>query len=431
MANTQRILIVGGGIAGLTLATQFGQGLGKSGKAEITLLDRQGAHVWKPMLHTFAAGTANAHQQKIPFAAQASRCGFRFLPGSMESLDRAKQEVTVGAITSADGQQILAGHRLAYDYLFLSCGSKANDFGTPGIAEHCYFIDDLQQAEAFNERLYAELLRTAALGQELSISIVGGGATGVELAAEISQLVDIASNYGAGDLRPHLNLSLIESSPRILAAFPESVSTAAAQQLRTLGIEIHTGVRVVGADKSGFQLRDGTRIDASLKVWAAGVRAPEAVATLQDFDLTPVGQIKVNARLQSTVDERVFALGDCSSHTPSQAERPLPPTAQVARQQAIHLTRHFPRWLEQQVTIPDFSLRDLGALVSLSGYNAFGTLGRHGLFSNRFIRGRFAQLSHVMLYRMHQAQLHGLGRASLLWLSDAIASAVRPSIRVD
>ncbi len=431
MTQKQRILIVGGGIAGLTLATQFGQRLGKSGKAEVTLLDKQGAHVWKPMLHTFAAGTANAHRQKIPFAAQASRCGFRFLPGAMKSLDRERQELTVEAIKSPDGEQILAERRLSYDYLFLTCGSKANDFGTPGIAEHCHFIDDLNQAEAFNERLYAELLRTAELGQALSISIVGGGATGVELAAEISQLLDIASNYGAGDLRPRLRLSLIESSPRILAAFPEQVSAAAAQQLKALGIEIRTGVRVMGADETGFQLRDGSRLNANLRVWAAGVRAPEAVAALDGFELTPVGQITVNARLQSKTDKRVFALGDCSSYTPKGAERPLPPSAQVARQQALHLTRHFPAWLDKQVEIPDFELRDLGALVSLSGYNAFGTLGRHGLFSNLFIRGRFAQLSHVMLYRLHQAQLHGWGRASLLWLSDAIASAVRPSIRVD
>ena len=76
-------------------------------------------------------------------------------------------------------------------------------------------------------------------------------------------------------------------------------------------------------------------------------------------------------------------------------------------------------------------MRDLGSLVLLSRYNAFGTLGRHGLFRNRFIRGRFAQLSHAMLYRPHQAELHGLGRAGMIWLSDAIASAVRPKIRTD
>ena len=274
---------------------------------------------------------------------------------------------------------------------------------------NCLFIDDLQQAEAFNERLYADLLRTAELGNPLTIAIVGGG---------------------AGDLRPRLELTLIESGPRILAAFPEEVAQAATEQLRTLGIDVRAGARVVSADAAGFVLDDGSRIDASLRVWAAGVKAQDAIAALDGFELTASGQVKVGPTLQTTTDDRVFALGDCASFTAIGEPRPLPPTAQVARQQAMHLARYIPGWLEGQ-PIPPFSVRDLGSLVSLSRYNAFGTLGRHGLFRNRFIRGRFAQLSHAMLYRLHQAELHGFGRASMIWLSDAIASAVRPKIRVD
>ncbi|WP_164080752.1 NAD(P)/FAD-dependent oxidoreductase [Stenotrophomonas maltophilia] len=430
MADKQRIVVVGGGIAGLALATQLGQRLGRGGKAEVTLLDRNSAHVWKPMLHTFAAGTANSYQQRISFAAQAARCGFRFLPGGMRRVDRQAREVVVAPIVSAHGEEVLGERMLTYDALFLAAGSKANDFGTPGVQRHCFFIDDLQQAEAFNDSLYAGLLRTAALGEPLTIAIVGAGATGVELAAEISQLLDVAASYGAGDLRPRLALTLIESGPRILAAFPEEIAEAAARQLRALGIDIRTGVRVVSADDTGFAFHDGSRIDASLRVWAAGVKAPEAVAELQGFELTPTGQIKVKASLQTTTDERVFALGDCSSLIPKGAARPLPPTAQVARQQAMHLVRHVPGWLEGRPIAP-FAVRDLGSLVSLSRYNAFGTLGRHGLFRNRFIRGRFAQLSHALLYRLHQAELHGLGRAGLIWLSDAIAAPVRPRIRVD
>ncbi|PWL18343.1 FAD-dependent oxidoreductase [Falsochrobactrum shanghaiense] len=430
MAIRERIVIVGGGIAGLALATQLGKRLGRTDRADITLLDRSGAHVWKPMLHTFAAGTANSYQQRISFVAQAARCSFRFLPGAMQQIDRAAQQITVSPVVSARGEEVLGERIIPYDSLFLAAGSKANDFGTPGVVEHCQFIDDLQQAEAFNDRLYTDLLRTAELGKPLTIAIVGGGATGVELAAEISQLLDIVASYGAGNLRPKLELTLIESGPRILAAFPEEVAQAATEQLRTLGINVRTGTRVVSADANGFILDDGSRIEASLRVWAAGVKAQDVIAALNGFELTPSGQVKVGPTLQATTGDRVFALGDCASFTPVGALRPLPPTAQVARQQAMHLGRHVPRWLEGQ-PIPPFSVRDLGSLVSLSRYNAFGTLGRHGLFRNRFIRGRFAQLSHAMLYRLHQAELHGLGRASMIWLSDAIASAVRPKIRMD
>ena len=430
MATKERIVVVGGGIAGLALATQLGKRLGRTGRADITLLDRVGAHVWKPMLHTFAAGTANSYQQRISFVAQAARCSFHFLPGGMQRIDREAQHITISPVVSAHGDEVLGERTIAYDSLFLAAGSKANDFGTPGVAGNCLFIDDLQQAEAFNERLYADLLRTAELGNPLTIAIVGGGATGVELAAEISQLLDLVASYGAGDLRPRLELTLIESGPRILAAFPEEVAQAATEQLRTLGIDVRAGARVVSADAGGFVLDDGSRIDASLRVWAAGVKAQDAIAALDGFELTASGQVKVGPTLQTTTDDRVFALGDCASFTTIGEPRPLPPTAQVARQQAMHLARYIPGWLEGQ-PIPPFSVRDLGSLVSLSRYNAFGTLGRHGLFRNRFIRGRFAQLSHAMLYRLHQAELHGFGRASMIWLSDAIASAVRPKIRVD
>lgn len=430
MADPHRIVIIGGGIAGLSLATRLGRSIGRAGHADIALLDHSLAHVWKPMLHTFAAGTTNSYQQRIPFVAHAARNHFRYLPGSMKALDRAARRVQVAAIIGADGAVVLDERWFSYDTLILAAGSKANDFGIPGIAEHCLFIDDLRQAEAFNARFYAQLLRTAEHGEPLRVAIVGGGATGVELASEISQLLDIATAYGAGNLRPRLQLTLIEGGPRVLAAFPEQIAAAATEQLRRLGIEVLTGTSVIGADEAGFLLPDGARIDAPLRVWAAGVKAPDAIGGLADLEQTRTGQLIVNPSLATTRDQAIFAVGDCASLLPPGSERPLPPTAQVARQQAAHLARHLPAWLDG-TAIPPFAFRDLGSLVSLSGYNAYGTLGRYGLFRNRFIRGRFAQLTHAMLYRLHQAELYGLPRAAALWVSDAIGSAVRPRIRVD
>ncbi|HJY92735.1 MAG TPA: hypothetical protein VJ255_20785, partial [Candidatus Acidoferrum sp.] len=107
----------------------------------------------------------------------------------------------------------------------------------------------------------------------------------------------------------------------------------------------------------------------------------------------------------------------------------LPSTAQVANQQALHLIRHLPAWLKG-TPVPPYSFRDLGALVALSDYNAFGTLGRFGFFKGGFIKGRFAQLSHAVLYRRHQLSLHGSFRAALLWLAERINALVQPSIRI-
>ena len=126
----------------------------------------------------------------------------------------------------------------------------------------------------------------------------------------------------------------------------------------------------------------------------------------------------------------MFALGDCASFVPEGSDRPLPPTAQVASQQALHLIRHVPAWLQNGKPVPPFRFRDLGALVALSDYNAFGTLGRFGFFTGRFIKGHFARLSHALLYRRYQLALHGTARAVLLWVAERINALVQPKIRM-
>lgn len=427
--SARHIVIVGGGIAGLALATKLGKKLGRSGKANITLVDRNTSHVWKPMLHTFAAGTSHPYQQKIPFVSHAARNGFRYIPGCLLNVNRGESTITLSRMMSDDNEVILEERCMSYDTLILAAGSRANDFGTPGVAESCLFIDDLREAENFNRRLYNEMLRAAVYGDKLKVAIVGGGATGVELAAEISQLLEIAEGYDEA-LRPDLELTLLESGPRILPAFPENISTLATEQLHRLGMSVRTGTRVIAADNEGFVLEGGSRIDAPLRVWAAGVKATSAFAALKGFDQTGAGQIIIKPTLQTTTDDNIFAIGDCASLVPPNSTAALPATAQVARQQAIYLAKHLPAWLEG-TPLPPFVFRDFGTLVSLGRYNAFGTLGRRGFLKGGFIRGHFAQFSHAMLYRLHQVELHGLARASMLWLSGIIASIVRPSIRLD
>ena len=423
------IVIVGGGIAGLALATRLGHRLGLRGEAQISLVDRNLSHVWKPMLHTFAAGTANAYQEKISYLAHAATHGFGFIPGTMTDVDVRQRRIVLAPILSEEGAEVLAERSVPYDFLVLAGGSRANDFGTPGVAEWCQFIDDLHEAQNFNRLFYDDLLRAAEMGTPLNIAIVGGGATGVELAAEVHQLVAIAKGYGSG-LDPKLGITLIESGPRILAAFPESVATGAHKQLSELGVRVLTSTRVVAADENGFVLADGSRIDSRLRVWAAGIRAPGPFAGIGEFEHARSGQIVVGPDLRVKGTDNVFAIGDCASLTVAPSDRPLPPTAQVARQQALHLARHLPASLQGR-PIPPFKFRDLGSLVSLGKYNAFGTLGRQGFYKGGFIQGQFARLSHAALYRLHQVELHGAWRAALLWISAMVAASVRPNIRVD
>lgn len=427
--NKQRIVIVGGGIAGLLLATRLGDTLGRSGRAQVTLIDRNATHIWKPMLHTIAAGTRDVQQQQVIYLAHAREHGFDYQPGEMEGLERDARVVRLAELRAASGEVVIGARTIEYDVLVLALGSRANDFGTPGVLEHCHFIDSQKQAEVFNDALRIRTFQSVIANRPLRVSIVGAGATGVELAAELSRLLELAASYGDPDIRSRLNLTLYESAPRILAAFPPAVSESGEAQLRRIGFNVQTGTRVAAAGPEGFTLADGRTQPADLMVWAAGVKGPDFLGRLDGIAANRSNQLSIRPTLQTLDDDRIFALGDCSTLTLPGAERPLAPTAQVATQQARFLVRHLPDWLASG-KLPDFEYHDRGALVSLSDYNAFGTLGKFGFFRGGFIKGRFAQLSHAMLYRQHQQALHGFRRATLLWTAERINGFVQPRIRL-
>jgi NADH:ubiquinone reductase (H+-translocating) len=424
-----RIVIVGGGIAGLLLATKLGKQVRDGMNASITLIDKSATHIWKPMLHTIAAGTRNVDQQQVSYIAHAARHGYAYEPGEVCGVDRSAKRIEIAALRSMDGEHVLDARSIAYDVLILALGSRANDFGTPGVSAHAHFIDSQQQAEAFNETLRTRIFRSVARDEQFRVAIVGAGATGVELAAELSALLEIASGYGDPTVRDRLRLTIIESAPRVLAAFPPRISESSEALLTKMGFRVLTSTRVTAARPDGFVHGDDAFVPADLMVWAAGVKAPDFMHELAGLETTRSNQIVVRPSLQSTRDDDIFALGDCSSLRLDEAPRPLAPTAQVATQQAEHLAKALPAWLAG-ASLPAFTYHDFGSLVSLADYDAFGTLGQFGFFKGGFIRGRLAQLSHAMLYRRHQQELHGLRRATLLWMAERLNRIAQPSIRL-
>ncbi|MGY6272147.1 NAD(P)/FAD-dependent oxidoreductase [Achromobacter denitrificans] len=432
MRTQHKLVIVGGGVAGLEVATSLARRWrSKPDAPSITLVDRDSAHVWKPMLHTLAAGTSEISQQQTPFIAQAHNAGFNYQLGDLQGLDRAAGKVMISAVFASEKRLLVPARSLHYDTLLIAIGSQANDFGTPGVPEHCFKIDSRLQAEAFNQEVRLCILQSAAQSTPLSIGIVGGGATGVELAAELVQLAETVTAYGAPGLNQRINIHLIEAGSRLLAAFPQDISTATCERLESLGVHVHLNTRVKAVEADGFVLDNETCISASLKVWAAGVKAPEILKQLDGLETSRANQLIVLPSLRTTIAPNIYAIGDCSSLTLPGSERPLPPTAQVAHQQAQYLIRHLPAAIRGQESLPAFAYRDFGALVSLGDYDAFGSLGKFGLFKGATIRGRLAQLSHVLLYRSHQSRLHGFWRGSLLWLVDQLNARVRSSIRLN
>lgn len=381
------------------------------------------------MLHTVAAGTCDVAHTQVAYLAHACSNGFTYQAGRMSGLDRARREIVLEEMEGHDGKRLLSERRVPYDALVLALGSQADDACVPGVRDVCHFIDSQPQAEAFNDALHCAALRSAVNDDALRIVIAGGGTTGVALAAELRRTFALAAGYGDPQIGERLKLTLVERGPRLLGAFPSDVSTSTQTQLEQFGFRVLTDTRIVCADRDGFYRDDGQLIPGDLLVWAAGVKAPDCLRDIGGLTTNDANQLVVRATLQTEQDEHIFALGDCASLKLAQGAGALPPTAQVATQQAAHLGRHLGAWLQGRA-IPPFAYRDPGASLSLSGYNAFGALGRFGFFKGGIVRGPFAQWSHAMLYRRHQHALHGFARATVLLSAEKLGGLRGPRIRL-
>ena len=306
-----RIVVVGGGAAGLDLSIRLASHRRRPVPYAVTLVDRSGSYVWKPRLHEVAAGTLDTAQEQVSYLAHARRHGFTYWPGLLRGLDRARRRLTLGTLQGPGGEDTVTT-RLTYDTLVFAVGSHADDFGTPGAQEHCRFIDSRDQAEAFTVAMREEIIRTLAdrPDRSLSIAIVGAGATGTELAGEINHALDLAAGYGLPGLRQRIHITLIEAAPRILPALPERVSTAAARVLGEIGVEVLTGDPVASVDAGGLTLKSGRRIDAALRVWAAGIRAPSVLREMDGLEVDRADRLVVRPKLQTSRDPAIFALGD-------------------------------------------------------------------------------------------------------------------------
>lgn len=232
-----RIVIVGGGAGGLALATRLGRTLGKRKRAEIVLLDRNTTHVWKPLLHELATGVLNSSMDEVDYRGHSSAHFYRYQRGSLIGLDRQQQTLQLAPIHDEDGQEVLPARELSYDYLVMALGSVSNDFGTPGVAEHCHFIDSPQQAKAFQRDMINTFLRytdpNLRQHTQLTIGIVGGGATGVELAAELFDASRMLNAYGVtAEDHQTISVHLIEAAPACFQGFPSELVKLSKQSLR-------------------------------------------------------------------------------------------------------------------------------------------------------------------------------------------------------
>ena len=317
---------------------------------------------------------------------------------------------------------------ISYDKLVIAIGSKSNDFGTKGVAEHCIFLDGSEQAKQFQQRMLELFLKFShSQDKDVKIAIVGGGATGFELSAELYNAVAHLNEYGFGKLdRASLKVTLVEAGPRLIPALTEKVSNSALSELRKAGVDVRLNTMITEAVDGALITKDGEKIEADLMVWAAGIKAPEFTKEF-GFETNRLNQIEVKDTLQTTIDPNVFVIGDCAALI--QDGKAIPPRAQAAHQMATQCGKNIVALSEGKEMKP-FRFRDKGSLLSFSHFGTVGNLMGNLMKGDMFIEGKIARLAYLSLYRMHQVALHGWFKTGLILLVGQINRFLRPSMKL-
>ncbi len=435
--NLHHIVIVGGGAGGLELATSLGDSLGKSKKAVITLVDSTKTHVWKPLLHEIAAGSMNPDKHELEYMAQAHWHHFKFRLGRMDGLNRANKEVTIAPYFDENDIELIPRRTFNYDTLVIAIGSTTNDFGIKGALEHSIALDTQNQAEKFHKRLHNALVRAQTQTEpiqpgQLEVVIVGAGATGVELAAELHNTTRELAAYGLDkiDADRDVKISIIEASERVLPALPPKLSMAVETELKKLNVQLHTGERVTEVTDKGVHTHSGNFIPSQLVVWAAGIKAPDFLKDLSGLESNRINQLLVKQTLQTTLDDNVFALGDCAACPYLGHEGNVPPRAQAAHQQASLLAKSLKKRIANKTNLPEYHYRDYGSLVNLGRYSTVGSLMGSLSGGNMFIEGMFARMMYQSLYKLHLTALHGFFSVFLQTLARVITRRTEASIKL-
>ncbi|MCZ8105656.1 MAG: NAD(P)/FAD-dependent oxidoreductase [Burkholderiales bacterium] len=431
-----QIVVVGGGAGGLELVRRLGAKLGRE-EFDVILVERNATHIWKPLLHEVAAGSLDANMDEVGYRSHGFRWRYRFFYGSLETIDRKARQVVIAPVVDEDGTEVIARHRIRYDYLVMAVGAVSNDFGTPGVRENCLFLEDRSQADRFRQKLLNHCLRVSrSLSEDpkadtaVNIAIVGGGATGVELAAELYNAAAGLRHYGLEVFdESRLRVTLVEAGPRILPALPEKLAEAAHAELEALGVRVLVGTAVKQVTAEAMITGTGESIQADLRVWAAGVRGPDLLRDLDGLEVTRSNQLVVGPTLQTTLDERIFAIGDCCFFKPEGAERPIPPRAQAAHQMAKTAYRNILALIAGK-PLDAFVYRDRGSLVSLSRYSTVGSLMGNLVGGRMAVEGRLARMVYISLYRMHLIGIHGWLKGVAMILVGHVNQVIRPRLKL-
>jgi NADH:ubiquinone reductase (H+-translocating) len=433
MTLANDVVIVGGGAGGLELACKLGR---KLGPGRVTLVDCRLFHVWKPSLHEVAAGTLDIHQEGLSYLMLAHDNGFDFIFGPMNGLDAQAKTITIGQVTGENGEMIIPERHVPYGSLVIAVGSTANYFGIPGAEENALALNGPEDAERFRLRMLkimalADLRKQAEPSAGLDIVIIGGGATGVELAAELREASKVHGNYGFRRLDPNtdVRITLLEGGARILAPLPEKVSKAATDLLHERYVKVVTDCRVARIEPDRVEDAAGLSYKADLCVWAAGIKAPAFLASL-GLPVTRGGNLDVDAHLRVKGHDDIYAVGDCAACVDADGTL-VPPRAQSAHQQADYLVDTLVRLQRGKAPDPDaYVYKDYGSLLSLGSRSSVGSLMGSLFRASWFVEGYFARMMYASLHLMHHQAVLGTIRTGVLAVARFLVKRATPLVKL-
>lgn len=400
-----RVVIVGGGAAGLELASLLGRSV--NAQDEIILVEGETHHYWKPRFHEIAAGTFDNDLDTLCYFSHGAKNGYRHYQARLTDINREEKQLIV---YKPNGET----DTLAYDYLVIAVGAISNDFATKGAQEHCLFLDTPQQARDSWQQI-SSLLRS---GGQRTINIVGAGATGLELAAELAK---VSGNLARNPQAAQLTINLIEAADRVLPNGPLKMSEQALLRLKKFKVNVMLNTRIASVDQQGMTTSEGHNLDADVQFWAAGIKAPDWLKNIGGLESNSANQLMVQQTLASTLDSHIFSLGDCAA-IPQANGSMVPPKAQAANRAAVHLAKSL-KGLMQGKELTPFVYKDGGMVVAIGHDYAISTMMNDRLI----LKGRLVRRLYDTIFRLHQKTVSGLFTMSRLIIAKRLKCIFQPN----
>lgn len=358
-----RVVIIGAGFGGLSAAITLGKA-----PVDVTLLDRHNYHLFQPLLYQVATAGLSPAQIASPIRRIVARQkNVTVLMDKVVDIDLEQNEV------------VTATRRIPFDYLIVATGARHAYFGNDQWEQFAPGLKKIDEATEIRRRILTAFEKAETAEDEterrrlLTFIVVGGGPTGVEMAGAIAELAHRTLRRDFRHIDPtESRIILIEAGPRVLAAFPESLSLSAAEQLARLGVTVNTGAAVTGVDAKGIDLKDGSRIAAGTIVWAAGVMASPAARWLK-AEGDRAGRVCVDAKLHPPGSENIFVIGDTAAVTDGNGV-PVPGIAPAAKQMGRYAAQAIIARIRKRAVGP-FKYRNYGNLATIGRKSAVADFG--------------------------------------------------------